>query len=107
MNIKTTRELAFFLAGIDAGRIFKVYDGCNTSDHIYLEDYDSENRIVVCLRFGGIYFEDHDLEGDAYMNDYRHYALRGILESAHDSAKRCVKWHREETAKRAAGGAES
>lgn len=106
MNIKTTRELAFFLAGIDAGRIFKVHDGCRTPTEIYLEKYGSDDQIIISLHDGSIHFETVLDDDDQWPDDLRAKALAGMLSEALQSANRAYKWHAEHKTKRADGGAE-
>ena len=92
MDIKTERELAFFMAGIECGRMFKLIHMSTSKLGVWFENQHDETGLVINLRCGFIGYEGCD---DDWPNDLRHSALRGILADAQIDAKTAFELKRE------------
>lgn len=92
MDIKTQRELAFFMAGIECGRMFKLIHMSTSKIGVWFENQHDETGLVINLISGFIGYEGCD---DEWPNDLRHPALRGILADAQRDAKTAFDLKRE------------
>lgn len=92
MDIKTQRELAFFMAGIECGRMFKLVHMSTSKVGLWFENQHDETALNVNLMCGFIGYEG---DNDEWPNDCRHAAVRGILADAIRDAKTAFELKRE------------
>ena len=91
MKIKTHRELAAFMAGIEAGRLFKLMDGGRTDQFVWFENFEDMTHVAVYFCDGSVYFENHSSDPIEPEDDIRHHALQGMLSNALIRAKESFK----------------
>lgn len=92
MDIKTQRELAFFMAGIECGRMFDLVHMSTSKMGLDFQSVDDETQLNVSLMCGFIGYEG---DQDKWPNDCRHAAVRGILADALRDAKTAFQLRRE------------
>jgi len=104
MDIKTQRELAFFMAGIECGRMFNLMHSSTTKMGVHYETVEDDTGISISLMDGFISYEG---DQEKWPNDIRHAAVRGILADAEKDSARAFEYHMEllrERAQRLNGG---
>ena len=106
MNIKTTRELAFFMAGIQAGRTLKVMYMGGSAKHLAFADLNESLQIVIHLRDGSIDVETCTDGDPAWFDDCRADALVGMLKNAEVDAERAFDSFERYTSKQNKAGVE-
>ena len=91
MNIQNKRELAFFMAGIQAGRTLKIMHMGGSARHLAFVDADESLQVVIHMRDGSIDIDTCADGNPAWFDDCRADALVGMLKNAEDDAERAFE----------------
>jgi len=107
MKLKTTKEIAAFMAGIEAGRMFNLYHSHSNGSGVYWQTTESEtDGLWLQLHSGQVYFQCYDDSEDIWR-DPRPAAIEGIICRSYTDAQAAKKHYAQWQAEKQAKGGKS
>ena len=105
MKIKTHKELAAFMAGVEVGRVFKMMEAGATKDFVWFESFNNQDQISVHFQDGSVYYESFPEGEENPLDEYKHHALIGIHTESKARAKELWTRHKAKKAEQQTKGA--